>query len=82
VITTTVRPGTDEHAVAPLDRDLAGPVLAQPRDQRGDPRLVMRGGEPVLDPPGHIDHAHDVVSGGPVDPGAHAAGGDIRQNLN
>jgi hypothetical protein len=29
--------------VAPLDRHLAGLLLAQP----GDPRLVMRGGEPV-----------------------------------
>jgi len=53
---------------------------AQPGDQRGDPGLVMRGGEPVGDPPGHVRHAHDMIGGGPVDPGAHAASRDIGQN--
>ena len=53
---------------------------AQPGDQRGDPGLVVRGGEPVGDPAGQVDHARDVIGGGPVDPGAHAASRDIGQN--
>ena len=72
----------DERAVAPLDRDLGDPGLPQPQDQRTDARLVMSGAEPAGDPPGHIDHAHLVISGGPVNAGHHAAGRIIRQNLD
>ena len=71
----------DERPVASLDGDLGDLVLAQPGNDRGDPGLVVRGGEPVDDPAGHVDHAHGVISGGPVDPGAHAASRDIGQNL-
>ena len=28
----------------------------------------------------HVDHAHGMIGGGPVDPGAHAASRDIGQN--
>jgi hypothetical protein len=69
----------DQHAVAPLDRDLGGPALAQPGDQPGDPGPVMRGGEPVPHLAGHVDHAHGVIGISPVDPGAYPAGWDIRQ---
>jgi hypothetical protein len=71
----------DEHPIAALDRDLDGPVLAQPGDHRGDPGPVMHGAEPAGDPPGHVHHARDMIGAGPVDPGAHPAGRDIGQNL-
>ena len=72
----------DQHPVTALDRDLAGPGPAQPGDHRGDPGLVMRGAEPVGDPPGHVHHACDMIFTGPVDPGAHPAGRDIGQDLH
>jgi hypothetical protein len=42
----------------------------------------MNGAEPVYHPPGHVDHARHVISGGPVNAGEHPAGRDIRQNLD
>ena len=72
--------GIDQRAVAPLDGDLGEVAPAQPGDQRGDPGLVTRGGEPVRDPAGQAGHARGVIGGGPVDPGAHAARRDIGQN--
>jgi hypothetical protein len=74
--------GIDQRAVAALDGDLGDLVPAQPGDQRGAPGLVVRGAEPVGDPPGQVDHARGMISGGPVDPGAHAASRDIGQNLS
>jgi len=74
--------GIDERTVAALDGDLDDLIPAQPSDQRGDPGLVVRGGEPIRHPPGHVHHARGVISGGPVDPGAHAASRDIGQNLS
>jgi hypothetical protein len=72
--------GIDQRAVAALDGDLGDLVPAQPGGHRGDPGLVVRGGEPAGDPPGHVDHARRMIGGGPVDPGARAASRDIGQN--
>ena len=86
VITTTVRPARqqrlDQRTVAALDRDLAGPGPAQPRDQSCDPGPVMDGVNRSITRPAMIHHARDMISVGPVDPGAHPAGRDIGQNLD
>jgi hypothetical protein len=73
--------GIDEHAVAPLDRDLAALFLRSRAISAAIPALSCAA-ETRSFTRCRAGHAHNVVSGGPVDPGAHAVGGDIRQNLS
>jgi hypothetical protein len=56
--------------VPPPDRDLARPALTEPSDTRP----VMRGAELVFHLACQVHHAHRVLPGCPVDPGAYTAG--------
>ena len=69
--------GVDHRAVAAFDGDLADTGLAQATGQCGQAGGGVLDSEPADHCAGGVQHAHDMIGAGPVDPGGDPAGGAV-----